>query len=85
MAVNLTSGQSESVREVIGMARPITGLRIDVCNAPGRPGDSPIPVADASRARTLFGWTTERLDLVAIMTDAWRWHAKRFAEQNQLL
>ena len=77
ITVNLASGKGASILEVIDMARSITGLRIDARNAPRRPGDPPILVADASRAKSLLGWSTERSDLATIIADAWRWHSDR--------
>jgi UDP-glucose-4-epimerase GalE len=80
VAVNLASGRGTSVKEVINMARSITGASIDTHNVPRRVGDPPILVAEASRAKQLFGWSAERSDLATIITDAWRWHRRRFHE-----
>jgi UDP-arabinose 4-epimerase len=77
IAVNLASGRGASVREVIDTARAVTGRRIDVRDAPRRPGDPAILVADAARARASLGWSAERSDLVNIIGDAWRWHTQR--------
>ena len=77
IAVNLASGRGASVREVIDMGRKITGLQIDARDAPRRPGDPPMLVADASLAEDLLGWSAERSDLATIIGDAWRWHKTR--------
>jgi UDP-arabinose 4-epimerase len=82
IAVNLASGQGASVREVIDTARSITELRIDARNAPRRAGDPPILVAEASRAKQLLGWSTERSDLATIITDAWHWHRRHFGQRQ---
>jgi len=47
-----------------------------VRSGPRRDGDQPQLVADASRARTLLGWTPERIDLQDIIATAWAWHRK---------
>ena len=77
LAVNLASGQGASVREVVDTARAVTGRKINACDAPRRPGDPAILVADAARARELLGWSPERSDLATIISDAWRWHKQR--------
>jgi UDP-glucose-4-epimerase GalE len=77
IAVNLASGQGTSVRDVIESACAVTGAKIGVCQSPRRPGDPPILVAEAKRARELLGWAAERSDLATIITDAWRWHKNR--------
>jgi UDP-glucose 4-epimerase len=77
IAVNLASGQGASVREVIDSACAVTGAKIDARQSPRRPGDPPILVAEANRARELLGWAAERSDLATIITDAWRWHKNR--------
>ena len=83
VAVNLGSGQGASVRQVIDTARAVTGLKIDVEEAPRRPGDPSILVAEAKHARELLGWSPERSNLTTIITDAWRWHKVRFHDENR--
>ena len=78
VAVNLGSGHGASVLQVIDTARAVTGLKIDVQEAPRRPGDPSILVAEANHARELLGWSPEQSDLTTIITDAWRWHKVRF-------
>jgi UDP-arabinose 4-epimerase len=78
IALNLASGKGASVREVINVARAVTGLEIKAQDAQRRPGDPSILVADATRARELLGWSADCSDLATILTDAWRWHLKHF-------
>jgi len=82
IVANLASGRGASVREVIDVVREVTELRIDARNAPRRPGDPRILVAEASRARDLLGWSPKRSDLPTIIGDAWRWHKARFCSQR---
>ncbi|GIX17752.1 MAG: hypothetical protein KatS3mg119_1938 [Rhodothalassiaceae bacterium] len=64
------------MREVIRAAEAVVGRPIPVEEAPRRPGDPPVLVADSSRARELLGWRPARSELSTIITDAWRWHCR---------
>ena len=48
IALNVAGGRGTSVREVIDMARAVTGFKIDARDASRRPGDPSILVADAT-------------------------------------
>ena len=78
IAVNLGTGHGASVRQVIDTARRITGREIVVRDALRRAGDPPVLVADAKKASAVLGWAPQYSDLADIITDAWRWHNKRF-------
>jgi UDP-glucose 4-epimerase len=65
-------------------ADAVTGIAIDARGSPRRPGDPSILVAEATRARELFGWSAERSDLSSIIQDAWRWHGHRFRGAREL-
>jgi UDP-glucose-4-epimerase GalE len=78
IAINLGNGRGASVRQVIDMVRSVTGREVPARDAPRRAGDPPILVADTNKAHETLGWAPERSDLATIVTDAWRWHAKRF-------
>lgn len=73
---NLGNGQGFSVREVIGLAREITGREIPTVSGSRRAGDPPRLVADAGRARRDLGWKPRYPSLAAIIESAWRWHQK---------
>jgi UDP-glucose-4-epimerase GalE len=79
VALNLGNGKGASVREVIDTARKVTGRDISAIDAPRRPGDPAVLVADARKAHDVFGWAAQRSDLTTIIADAWRWHSLRFA------
>src|SRR5262249_4469283 len=79
MAVNLASGHSASVREVIEAASAITGIKVHARDVGRRPGDPSTLVSEATRARELLGWSAEHSGLATIITDAWQWHSRRFA------
>lgn len=76
-AVNLGNGQGYSVLEVIETAREITGRNIEVRIEPRRAGDPSHLVADATKARELFGWQTKYPSLKEIVSTAWEWHEKQ--------
>jgi UDP-arabinose 4-epimerase len=82
IAVNLGTGHGASVRQVVDTARRITGLEIVTRDASRRAGDPPVLVADPRKASELLGWAPQRSDLAAIITDAWRWHSKRFGSKG---
>ena len=82
IAVNLGTGHGASVRQVVDTARRITGREIVTRDAPRRAGDPPVLVADSKKAREVLGWAPQHSDLAAIITDAWRWHIKRFGSNG---
>jgi UDP-glucose 4-epimerase len=75
LELNLGMGRGYSVREVIAACRRVTGKPIPERIGPRRPGDPPILVADASRARRELAWQPEYQDIESIIETAWRWHA----------
>jgi len=75
-AVNLGTGRGFSVREVIAAAGEVTGRRIPVREAPRRPGDPPVLVADPARAQALLGFAPRYTELAPIVATAWRWHTR---------
>lgn len=74
VALNLGTGRGSSVREVVEMARRVTGHPIPATDRPRRPGDPPALVAAARRAATLLAWRPRRSSLEEIVASAWRWH-----------
>ncbi len=74
LILNLGSGAGYSVRQVIDVAREVTGQQLSASEKPRRPGDAPILVADASAARELLGWRPRVTDLHEIVASAWEWH-----------
>ena len=82
VAINLGTGRGVSVREVIDTVKNVTGREILARNAPRRPGDPSVLVADPTKAREVLGWVPDRSDLATIVTDAWHWHEKRFGSRG---
>ncbi|HEV8051380.1 MAG TPA: UDP-glucose 4-epimerase GalE [Parachlamydiaceae bacterium] len=68
---NLGNGNGFSVRQVIAAAEETTGLKVNVVEGPRRPGDPPILVADACKARTELNWNPVYPDLKEMISHAW--------------
>jgi UDP-glucose 4-epimerase len=76
-AFNLGNGSGFSVKQVIEMAREVTGREIKVVECDRRPGDPPALVGSSAKAKEILSWQSEYADLKQIMTHAWNWHQKR--------
>ena len=74
---NLGNGNGFSVREVIEMAKSVTGRDIKVVESDRRPGDVPVLVGSSEKAKKNLGWSPNYPDLREIVTHAWQWHQKR--------
>jgi len=75
-ALNLATGRGYSVREVIAAAERVTGRPVPRHEAPRRPGDPPVLVADATLAREVLDWVPHHSDLDTIIATAWKWHRR---------
>jgi UDP-glucose 4-epimerase len=53
--------------------RRIANSDVTVHVGPRRPGDPPVLVADASRARQKLGWQPQHSDLETLVAHAWAW------------
>jgi UDP-glucose 4-epimerase len=73
---NLGNGQGFSVKEVIDVARAVTGKPIEVRMQPRRPGDPPRLIADSRLIQTELGWKPQFADLSTIVEHAWRWERR---------
>jgi UDP-glucose 4-epimerase len=72
--VNLGTGRGHSVREVIDVARKVTGRDIPIRIGPRREGDTPVLYADPGRAQQVLNWKSKINDLKDIIGTAWEWH-----------
>jgi UDP-glucose 4-epimerase len=73
---NCGYGRGYSVREVVEVARKVTGIDFTVTEAPSRDGDPPALVADSSLIQQTLGWKPEHDDLEYIIGTAWAWEQK---------
>lgn len=72
--LNIGGGRGYSVREVIRAVERVAGFSVPCNDAPRRPGDAPVLVADSSRARAVLGWEPKLSGLDIIVRTAWNWH-----------
>ena len=75
MTYNIGNGQGYSVRQVIDVAREVTGIDFAAVEAARRPGDAPILVASSERINEELGWTPQHPTLQDIVRTAWAWHS----------
>ena len=71
---NLGNGQGFSVREVVEVARRITGHSIPAIESPRRAGDPAVLIASSGKICRELGWQPKYTDLRAIVESAWQWH-----------
>jgi len=73
---NLGTGGGASVREVIDVARKVTGRSIETVERSRRPGDPPRLVATSEKIKRELGWNPQFQSLEAIIESAWKWHQR---------
>jgi UDP-glucose 4-epimerase len=71
---NLGNGQGYSVKEVVEMAREVTGRPIKAEIGPRRPGDPAILIASSETIKRELGWQPRFASLRDIVSTAWEWH-----------
>ena len=71
---NLGNGVGFTNKEVVDVARKVTGHPIPAEIAPRRAGDPAQLVASSEKAKTVLGWKPQYADLETIVTTAWNWH-----------
>ena len=73
---NCGYGHGYSVREVVDMARSVSGIHFPVIESQRREGDAPILIADSSKIRQKLHWQPLHDDLNFIIKTAWEWEKK---------
>ena len=71
---NLGQGNGASVKEIIDVARKVTGHPIPAQVGPRRAGDPAVLVASNEKIQKVLGWKPQFSDLETIIGDAWKWH-----------
>jgi UDP-glucose 4-epimerase len=74
MVYNLGNGAGYSVKQVIDVAREITGHAIPAEVTPRREGDAARLVASSEKIRRELGWAPRIPALRDIVGSAWEWH-----------
>ena len=73
-AYNLGNGTGFTVKEVVEVAKKVTGHPIPAEVAPRRAGDPATLIASSDRAVNELGWKPEFNSLETIISTAWKWH-----------
>jgi len=71
---NLGNGKGFSVKEVIDVARQVTGVNIRAEIAERRPGDPAVLVASSEKIQKELNWNPKYNELSTIIETAWNWH-----------
>ncbi len=76
---NLGTGTGFSNRQVVEVAREVTGAELPLEIAPRREGDPATLVASSALARAELGWVPEKTTLPDIIADAWAFYRSHVA------
>lgn len=71
---NLGNGVGFTVKEVVDVARAVTGHPIPAEITPRRAGDPAQLIASSEKAVKVLGWQPRYNDLNTIVASAWAWH-----------
>lgn len=71
---NLGNGMGFSNKEILNLARKVTGVNIKEAAAPRRAGDPAILVASSEKIKKELNWKPKYNDLETIIETAWKWH-----------
>ncbi|UQZ84820.1 UDP-glucose 4-epimerase [Paenibacillus konkukensis] len=71
---NLGNGKGFSVKEVVEIARQVTGHPIPAVVQERRAGDPAVLIASSARTQAELGWKPQRDSLEHIINSAWTWH-----------
>ncbi|MBE9568601.1 MAG: UDP-glucose 4-epimerase GalE [Proteobacteria bacterium] len=78
---NLGNGKGFSVKQVIDVARAVSGADFKVTIEPRREGDPAVLVADATLAKQALDWQPEFANLDSIVKTAWDWEVNFLLKQ----
>ena len=81
---NLGNSTGYSVRQVIEVARKVTGHRIPAVESAPRPGDPAVLVADSAKIRKDLGWQPKYEHLETMIQSAYDWHKFDSARGNNI-
>lgn len=73
---NCGYGHGYSVRQVLDVARRVTGINFSVQESPRREGDPAVLVADSTKLRQKLQWRPQYDNLEYIVKTAWAWEKK---------
>jgi UDP-glucose 4-epimerase len=70
---NCGYGRGYSVREVVEVAKKVTGVDFPVKEGPRRPGDPPMLIAKVDKIKKILSFEPEYDDLETIISHTWQW------------
>jgi UDP-glucose 4-epimerase len=70
---NCGYGRGYSVREVVEVAKKVTGIDFPVKEGPRRPGDPPMLIAKVDKIKEMLSFEPEYDDLEIIISHTWQW------------
>jgi len=73
--INVGTGQSVTVLELVAAFERVSGMRVAKAIGPRRAGDAAISYADARRAHDWLGWAAKH-DVDDMCRDTWNWQSK---------
>jgi UDP-glucose 4-epimerase len=76
---NLGTGSGFTNKQVVDVAREVTGAELPVEIAPRREGDPATLVASSAKARDELGWVPEKATLHDMISDAWAFYRTHVA------
>ena len=71
---NLGNGTGFTVKEMVEIARKVTGHTIPAEVAESRAGDPAVLIASSKKAMEELGWKPKYADVETIISTAWNWH-----------
>ena len=71
---NLGNGKGFSVKEVVDLAREVTGAKIKAILTDRRPGDPAVLIATSEKIQKELKWEPRYNELKTIIETAWKWH-----------
>jgi len=77
-AFNCGYSHGYSVRQVLEVARRVTGINFPIKESQRRAGDPPVLVADSTKLKQKLNWKPRYDDLDYIIKTAWDWEKKSF-------
>ncbi len=72
---NLGNGVGFTVKEIIDVARAVTGHPIPAAEVGRRAGDPAVLIASGKKAADVLGWRPRHTRVEDIIASAWKWHS----------
>ncbi len=81
--MNCGYGHGFSVKDVVDVAKKITGIDFPVAETERRAGDAPALVADSTKLKKCTGWHPQHDNLEFIIMTAWEWEKKLLKSRKE--